>query len=217
MTFYGYSTTGKMDVDGDVVMGNDEIRTQDHVHVMDIAGDSEEVREGPEYGNMVNDNWDYHGPRPGPSQLIASHSRHATSRESRDVKSYYSRSIPSSLSQSVVSDPHPSTSATRLAVPTVSGSPSPSLASRPSSVNRDDWYPIHPSPNRIFQIMYIPDPSRQASRSEADGDLGWADRHISATQYDAIKHLKGFVYKVSNGKNSVKVKVCEWVSKLSLL
>jgi len=160
-----------------------------------------------EYSNMDTHYWNYHGSRPGPSR-----SRYREP-QLHGLRSYYSGSIPSSQSQSVASSQHPE-SRTHLSVPTMSGSPSPP---RSSLVNQDDWYPIEPSQKKIFKILYIPDPSRQASQKDAECDLGWTSRQIPDRQYEAVKHLNGFVYRMSATKKMVKVLICEWVSGISLL
>ncbi|KAI6096125.1 hypothetical protein F5141DRAFT_1221064 [Pisolithus sp. B1] len=67
----------------------------------------------------------------------------------------------------------------RLATPAISRSP---------SVNRDNWYPIEKSETRRFNILYVPDPSREA-----------------------IKDLTGCMYKQWANKTGVKVHMTEWL------
>ncbi|KAI6157343.1 hypothetical protein BKA82DRAFT_4009728 [Pisolithus tinctorius] len=55
-------------------------------------------------------------------------------------------------------------------------------------------------------ILYIPDPSHEVkSKNETKEDLGWATCCMKPEQYEVIKELSKFVYKLSESKEGVKV------------
>jgi hypothetical protein len=101
-----------------------------------------------------------------------------------------------------------STSSVSLLMPHVASSSI--SASRSGTPN--DWYPIVASDETQFQIMYVPDPTRALRRNDAEANLGWTKREISFKHYEAIKHLSGFVYKVSENRKGCRVLISEWVS-----
>ena len=48
-------------------------------------------------------------------------------------------------------------------------------------------------------------------------NVSWATRSITHPQYDSIKHLKNFVYKIGATTSVVKVLVMEWASALFIM
>ncbi|KAF8556441.1 hypothetical protein OG21DRAFT_1506544 [Imleria badia] len=88
---------------------------------------------------------------------------------------------------------------------------STSSASGSTSLSRDNWYPLEPSEEIRFDILYVPDPTRAMKRKDAERDLAWATREITQVQFDAIKDLSEFVYKKGKTENLVKVLVSEWL------
>lgn len=83
--------------------------------------------------------------------------------------------------------------------------------SRSQSRTPEEWYPVVASEERQFRVLYVPDPSRAEKRAEAEANLGWTKRDITLAHYDAIKHLSGFVHKLSENKRGIKVLISEWV------
>lgn len=92
---------------------------------------------------------------------------------------------------------------------------STSSVSVSTSMSRNSWYPIQQSEDRQLNVLYVPDPSRTLLRPEAEENIGWADRHITEKQYEAIKGLTRLVYKVSKTKKYIRVLVSEWVRSVS--
>ncbi|KAI5989778.1 hypothetical protein F5J12DRAFT_897822 [Pisolithus orientalis] len=114
----------------------------------------------------------------------------------------------------------PSSSAGRSAVisrsPSAMGDMESRVSSSPSAFSFASPYPFHSqgstSKDTPLDILYIPDPSREVkSKNEAKEDLGWATRCIKPHQYEVIKELGKFVYKLSESKEGVKVVVSEWL------
>ncbi|KAI6137953.1 hypothetical protein BKA82DRAFT_4368126 [Pisolithus tinctorius] len=90
------------------------------------------------------------------------------------------------------------------------------ISSSPSAFSFTSPYPFHSqgstSKDTPLDILYIPDPSREVkSKNEAKEDLGWATRCIKPHQYEVIKELGKFVYKLSESRDGVKVVVSEWL------
>ncbi|KAG9311147.1 hypothetical protein JVU11DRAFT_8210 [Chiua virens] len=81
----------------------------------------------------------------------------------------------------------------------------------PSGVPPNSWYPLEPSENKAFSILYVPDASRAMSRSAAERNLSWARREISFEHFEAIKGLTGFVHKYSENRHGVRVNIMEWL------
>ncbi|KAI6154549.1 hypothetical protein BKA82DRAFT_4010384 [Pisolithus tinctorius] len=84
------------------------------------------------------------------------------------------------------------------------------ISSSPSAFSFTSPYPFHSqgstSKDTPLDILYIPDPSREVkSKNEAKEDLGWATRCIKPHQYEVIKELGKFVYKLSESRDGVKV------------
>lgn len=93
-----------------------------------------------------------------------------------------------------------------------------SFSGSPSFEN-SSWsqYPMRPSEDRPLNILYIPDPSRTMSRVQTDETISWAHKEITEAQYDDIKGLSNFVYKIGERHGKVKVLVNEWVCSILLL
>ncbi|KAI9568376.1 hypothetical protein HD554DRAFT_2038930 [Boletus coccyginus] len=64
------------------------------------------------------------------------------------------------------------------------------------------WYLFVASEEQEFQILYIPDSSKEPRKVEADVNLGWTKHDIMFAHYQTItiKHLTGFVYKIGKNK-----------------
>lgn len=69
----------------------------------------------------------------------------------------------------------------------------------------NSWYPAIVSEDRIFRIVYVPDPSHTMTRKEAVDNLGWATQIITPVQYSSIKHLIRLVHKITSTSTKVKV------------
>lgn len=88
----------------------------------------------------------------------------------------------------------------------------PLAISKSLSVSGHECYPAATSEIHALQILYVPDPTHELKRSDAEKDLGWTLRYITFEQFDAIKNLSGFIYKHSQNRKGVRVLVTEWVN-----
>jgi hypothetical protein len=88
------------------------------------------------------------------------------------------------------------------------------------SIHFDFSQPIPPQdPSPIFKLVYIPDPTRRANSSQADGDLAFLKTVITLEEYEAMKHLTGSIHWIRDrkrGKGECSVYMQEWVSNLLL-
>lgn len=75
----------------------------------------------------------------------------------------------------------------------------------------NDWYPLEPSEDRPFKVMYVPDPTREMQRNEAGINVSWTKRTISYAQFEAIKCLTIAYHREGENKNGVRVLITEWV------
>ncbi|KAF8435843.1 hypothetical protein L210DRAFT_870722 [Boletus edulis BED1] len=89
-------------------------------------------------------------------------------------------------------------------------SSSPAFSKSPS-VDPSTWYPIEPSEDRMFKLLYVPDASRGMRRCFAERNLAWTKREIRFDQFEAIKDLSGFVHKCGENRNGVRVILTEWL------
>ncbi|KAI9567211.1 hypothetical protein HD554DRAFT_1008650 [Boletus coccyginus] len=87
----------------------------------------------------------------------------------------------------------------------------PLAISKSLSVSGHECYPAVASEIHALQILYVPDPTHELKRSDAEKDLGWTLRYITFEQFDAIKNLSGFVYKHSQNRKGVRMLVTEWL------
>jgi hypothetical protein len=69
---------------------------------------------------------------------------------------------------------------------------------------------------KCFTIVYIPDPTRKAIKSKAEGNLAFLQTSISVEEYECLKHLEGSIHfkrnMTSRSKGKCIVVMQEWVS-----
>jgi hypothetical protein len=70
--------------------------------------------------------------------------------------------------------------------------------------------------HRIFKILYVPDPTRACTPSQAEGDLAFLKTAISEHEFNLLRHLEGSIHFVSRRQTGPEnsrlvVYMQEWV------